>query len=173
VKAVHSGFAAPASGPYHGRIRSLLEREHYDFVFTMLPRPTPHGHHQAATLLALEVVASLDEALRPVVLGAEPRETGQGKALPYDAPALMRTAGTTPAFVFPRTNGFGFQSALRYDIVVNWVIAEHKSQGLFQREAGRHDAEQFWRFETGPSDAIARTEALFGHLLPNSPRLGR
>ena len=36
------------------------------------------------------------------------------------------------------------RSALNYQIVVNWVIAEHKSQGLFQRDCGRHDLEEFW-----------------------------
>jgi hypothetical protein len=53
---------------------------------------------------------------------------------------------------------------LNYDIIANWVIAAHKSQGLFQMDAGRHDVERFWRFEASGqrSEEIARK--LFGRL---------
>jgi len=41
---------------------------------------------------------------------------------------------------------------LTYEIIVNWVIAEHKSQGLLQTEAGKHDREEFWVFRaSGPA----------------------
>ena len=30
--------------------------------------------------------------------------------------------------------------------MVNWLIAEHKSQGLFQMVAGTYELEQFWLF---------------------------
>ena len=35
-------------------------------------------------------------------------------------------------FVTDRTVKFGFQDALDYQIIVNWVIAAHKSQGAYQ-----------------------------------------
>ena len=52
------------------RIGALLETGDYDFVFGLLPTPGTHGHHKAATILALEAVAALPEHARPVALGA-------------------------------------------------------------------------------------------------------
>jgi len=40
------------------------------------------------------------------------------------------------------------------------VIAEHKSQGLFQTDYGRHELEEFWLFAVSGSDASARAESL-------------
>lgn len=39
------------------RLGEMLESEHYDFIFTLLPTAETHGHHQAAAVLALEAVA--------------------------------------------------------------------------------------------------------------------
>jgi LmbE family N-acetylglucosaminyl deacetylase len=148
-----------------GRVRQTLRevilREHYDFVFTMLPRESTHGHHQAATLLALEVVGELEPAERPVVLGAEPRRAGEKEAFAGLAGhPLAAPSQESPELIFDRRQGFGYQDSLRYDIVVHWVIAEHKSQGMFQNDLGKHDVEQFWRFNVGPRNAEARLTAL-------------
>jgi hypothetical protein len=59
---------------------------------------------------------------------------------------------------------FGFNGALTYQIVVNWMIAEHKSQGLFQTECNRLDEERFWLFDRNPPDALEKTTALFDRL---------
>ena len=59
---------------------------------------------------------------------------------------LTRTAHSEPIIQFDRSTSFGYQNALSYQIVVNWMIAEHKSQGLFQNDAGKHDSEHFWLF---------------------------
>ena len=40
-------------------ISGLLPRERYDAVFTLLPKEQTHGHHRAATLLALQAVAAM------------------------------------------------------------------------------------------------------------------
>lgn len=142
-------------------LRDLLQREKYDFVFTMLPRASTHGHHQAATLLALEVVREMEPAKRPVVLGAEPQPAQDHELYPgLPGHPLGNTTGAEPVFSFNRRQTFGFHDALRYDIVVNWVIAEHKSQGMFQNDLGKHDLERFWMFALGPEDAVARTAAL-------------
>ncbi len=148
-----------------GRVRrtlaSLMARHQYDFVFTLLPRDSTHGHHQAATLLALQAVEAMPESRRPVVLAAEPGQTAE--LIPYSclsgAPITQALVGE-PASVFERTRSFGFENALRYDIVVNWVISEHKSQGMFQNDWGRHDVERFWLLALGPADAVERTRRL-------------
>lgn len=151
-------------------LATRLEAESYDFVFVLLPREDTHGHHKAATVLALDAVARLRAERRPVVLGAEPAHSAEG---PREFGGLRsfpttRTVSAAPAFAFDRTLSFGQDGALRYDIVVNWVIAEHKSQGLFQNDYGRHDLESFWLFDQHLANAQARVLALSNALLPDA-----
>ena len=54
-------------------LSGLLVAERYDAIFTLLPTAETHGHHRAATVLALEAVASLPEDERPLVFGVESR----------------------------------------------------------------------------------------------------
>ncbi len=136
----------------HVRVRSFLEdllaRERYDVVFTLLPRQEVHRHHCVATALTLEAAAALPESQRPVVLAAE---AGRAAHAPtplttVEEQPLTKLLSPEPVFVFDRNARFGHGGALNYQIVVNWVIAEHKSQGLFQTDCGKYDVEQFWAF---------------------------
>jgi N-acetylglucosamine malate deacetylase 2 len=163
--------AASASNWHIERLRKvlsdLLNREKYDVIFTLLPTSDTHGHHRAATLLALDVVASLPEDRRPLTFGAEPRSKSDAPNTFAGLPEhpLTRTVNTTPAVVFDRHTSFGYHNALNYQIVVNWVIAEHKSQGLFQTDCGRHDFEEFWLFDVSGQDTVrslARLQTLLG-----------
>jgi len=156
------GFAADASVAttanwdrqhIRGFLTALLVRERYDVVVTLLPTKETHGHHRAATILALEAIANLPEEHRPVVLGAEPRAADEGSLAFSGLPdhPLTRTAHSEAVIQFDRSLSFGYQNALSYQIVVNWMIAEHKSQGLFQNDAGKHSSESFWLFAaSGP-----------------------
>jgi hypothetical protein len=65
---------------------------------------------------------------------------------------------------FRRSQTFGFRDALNYEIIANWVIAAHKSQGLFQMDAGRHDVERFWRFEASGGHSEEMAQKLFDRL---------
>ena len=172
-----SGFATDAaSAPsnnwdraaVHSFLAGLLQRERYDAVFTLLPTPETHGHHRAATLLALEAAATLPEDRRPLLLAADPCATAAATELFRGVPGqpLSRTRGERPAFVFDRDARFGYRNALNYQIVVNWFIAEHKSQGLFQTDSGKHQLEQFWLFEASGRDADSRARTLAAHLTP-------
>jgi hypothetical protein len=60
---------------------------------------------------------------------------------------------------------FGFNRALNYEIVVNWVVAEQKSQGLFQTE--HHDEERYWLFAASGKGSPERTQNLFARLRPS------
>ena len=153
-------------------LSSLLEREHYDFVLTLLPTKETHAHHRAATLLVLEAVSRMPEATRPAVLGADPGSKHEEIPRFAGLPGLPVTAtfSDTPAVTFDRTTAFGYRNALNYQIVVNWVIAEHKSQGLFQTDYGRHDVERFWLFRVCGERAGART-AQFAEQLNQSRSL--
>jgi hypothetical protein len=59
---------------------------------------------------------------------------------------------------------FGFNNAMNYQIIANWVIAAQKSQGAFQMGVNQVDKEQFAILDlAAPSDA-AKAEQLFHSL---------
>jgi hypothetical protein len=64
---------------------------------------------------------------------------------------------STHAYVFDRTTKFGLHGALDYQIVVDWMIAEHKTQGLLQTMCGKDPKEYAWiDLASGPhSQAVA------------------
>jgi LmbE family N-acetylglucosaminyl deacetylase len=143
-------------------LSGILKREKYDVVFTLLPTAETHGHHRTAALLALEAVAAVPEGERPLIFGADVRSGCDERAhfggLP-DHP-LTRTVDAGPVIEFDRAATFGYRDELSYQIVVTWVIAEHKSQGLFQNDCGKHRYEEFWLFEASGRDAAHRISSL-------------
>lgn len=147
----------------------LLADNSYDFVFVVLPTQDTHGHHKAATLLALERVAGMAKEDRPVVLGCAYRSSTEGTM-----PLFSRLQGypltqvryPEPLFCFDRRHKFGPGSALDYAVVVHWMMAEHKSQGYFQTTYGLHDVEAFWYFASNGAAGLARARALFDALQP-------
>lgn len=112
-----------------GSLGSVLAGERYDAVITLKPDPSTHGHHNAAAHLVLDAIHTLPESDRPAVLGA----TNTGAS----------------GFVVSRTDSLGSDPSLNYSIVVNWVISEHKSQGLLQRDCNRYDHESFQLLDSG------------------------
>lgn len=152
----------------------LFRREHYGFVFVILPTPDTHGHHKAAAILALAAAARITESDRPVVLGAVANRHDEATPPFSFLPgfALTQTLAQTPAFIFDRRQSFGYQQALNYGIVVNWVIAEHKSQGLFQTDSGKDDQECFWMFAVNGSRGTAAAKALFEALNVHTATVG-
>jgi len=155
-----------------GFLSEKLEREKYDLIFTLLPTAETHGHHLAATLPALETVSRLPLSARPLVFGAEARSADARpmnfSGLPEHP--LTRTVDAAPDVVFDRRTNFGYRGALNYQIVVNWVIAEHKSQGMFQNDYGKHSVEDFWLFEASGATALARLPSIRALLSPTAQR---
>jgi LmbE family N-acetylglucosaminyl deacetylase len=131
---------------------NLLDYGKYNAVLVLLPTPDTHGHHQTVAALTLETVARLDEKVRPAVLGvrtalSDSPDPAEFSGLP--GYPLTRTVAKAPLWGFDRRSSMTCHPALDYSIVVNWVIAEHKSQGFFQMEYGRRTREYFWLFEAG------------------------
>jgi len=147
-------------------ISALLKAEDYQFVFTLLPTLETHGHHTAATVLALQAVEALPAAVRPAVLGADPAPANQEPLAFSRNPRFPITQlwNGAPVFEFDRRAAFGFEKALNYQIVVNWMIAEHKSQGLFQTDSNKHDLERYWLFHAGGSGSLESSKSLFAAL---------
>jgi len=140
-------------------LATLLERERYDLVLVLLPSPDTHGHHQTVAQLTLEAVANLEPPDRPAVLGTRTMTADAGIPERFsELPGfpLTRTTSSAPAWTFDRRTPLKCHHALDYSIVVNWVIAEHKSQGIFQMEYSRRTQEHFWLFEAAGPFGAAR-----------------
>jgi LmbE family N-acetylglucosaminyl deacetylase len=137
-----------------------LRKDRYDLVFVLLPNEDTHGQHKAASILALNAVQQIPEDRRPVILGvqASPKDTGSYKTL--SGYPITATTSATPEFHFDRETHFGFRNSLSYQIVVDWVIAEHKSQGLFQTTYGQNRFENFWVFSIGGSSSNKKTSTI-------------
>jgi len=142
----------------------------YDFVFTLFPSPETHGGHKAATITALNAVQQIG-GRKPVVLGCQDGRSGVPKPPMWQGfQSAQHPFSVLPqVYVTDRAVKFGFHDALNYQIIVNWVIAAHKSQGAFQMGMNGADREEFVILESGvankaadvAADEAARTYALF------------
>jgi hypothetical protein len=56
---------------------------------------------------------------------------------------------------------------------VDWVIAEHKSQGLFQTRCRQDRFENFWLFSVNRTSATGRAESLFAAIAPRPERAAK
>jgi N-acetylglucosamine malate deacetylase 2 len=151
-------------------LEQRLSKGHYDFVFVLLPSEQTHGEHKAASILALEAVERLPASRRPIVLGGQ---AGGDDPAPYTSllgHSLTATDSPRPQFQFDRNTRFGYRESLSYQIVVDWVIAEHKSQGLFQTRCQQDRFENFWRFTLNRNSATGGAESLFAAVAPSASR---
>jgi len=141
------------------RIRDLQSRHSYDFIFTLLPVISTHGHHKAATILALRAVKGMPEMKRPIIVGCS--VTDSTKVIPEPFLGLTTYPETlmseqSPIDHFNRLTPFGFQQKLNYQIIVNWLIAEHKSQGAMQLAMGKGQFEQFWNYALNGKSGVEK-----------------
>jgi LmbE family N-acetylglucosaminyl deacetylase len=146
------------SGFVTNRIETLVRRGHYKYILSVLPRATTHGHHQAATTLAACAIQALPEGLRPVLLGFD---TDPALYVPPPQADKTQRRASNYAYVFDRATTFGFQNALSYQIVVSWMIAEHKSQGLLQTMHNKDPREYIWVDLESAPEAQAAAASLF------------
>ena len=71
------------------------------------------------------------------------------------------TGVTVGPFVFDRTQKFGYQGKLDYRVIVNWLIAAHKSQGTMQLAMNQGEREEFFLFADRNLAASKKAAALF------------
>ena len=148
------------------RLARIMEQGEYDYVFCLLPTPGTHGHHKGATIMALEAVSRMEGKNRPVVLGVSTSTEGDSVEVFKGLPGYPRTTISTglPSFEFDRRSPFGYKNQLNYKIIVNWLIAEHKSQGTMQLGVNGGDFEEFWWFDLNDRKRFEETEELFRKL---------
>ncbi len=150
-------------------LKKIMERGKYDFVFVTIPTKGTHAHHSAAAILALETVNSLDKDNRPIILGASLSNISDTIHFVYrglEGFPITNVSDTIP-FVFDRTQKFGYKNVLDYKIIVNWLIAEHKSQGTMQLLMNRGDYENFWYFDINPESGKQKVQEFFDRLKIN------
>jgi len=148
------------------QLNHLLVRGHYNEVFCLLPEKNTHGGHKAATLLALQAVAEISAANRPVILGAELHNKGD-KSKEFDQLnnySSTRTISKQPSFIVDRTVSFGYGNKTNYKIVANWELAAHKSQGATEMTMNDGDLEQFWLFAINAAGSETTAANLFTNL---------
>ena len=149
------------------RLKEILNENHYDYVFCLLPVPGTHGGHKAASMLALRAVQALPQNIRPIVLGMTGGQAKDTTGIVFKQLkeyAETKVEGDGPMFMLDKTKPFGFKNQLTYKIIVNWEIAEHKSQGTMQLAMNMGDYENFWYFALNPPEGIAKCLALFKEL---------
>ncbi len=148
------------------RLKQVMTKTNYDFVFCLLPDPSTHGGHKAATLLALCTVSNLQGANKPVILGASVTEKGDVPKhfTQYKDYAETAMLTDTASFTFDRSVPFGYNKQLSYKIIVNWEIAEHKSQGSMQTYMNKGDYEKFWFFKENDINKFEKCKEFFESL---------
>ncbi|HAY32763.1 MAG TPA: PIG-L family deacetylase [Ignavibacteria bacterium] len=151
------------------KLKDIITKENYDFVFIMTPSKGTHAHHSASAILTLEAIQSIEENERPVVLAGSSSSKNDTVNFIYrglkDFP-LTNVSDTIP-FQFDRTQKFGYRDVLDYKIIVNWLIAEHKSQGTMQLLMNRGDIENYWYLDINDESGKAKAKELFDRLKIN------
>lgn len=147
------------------RLTLILEEENYDFIFLMLPFESTHGHHKASAVLGLEAVSRLEKEKRPIVLQNYIRRGGEDPGVKFSElegyPKTKVIEGEI--FEFDRNQTFGFNDRMNYNIISNWIIAEHKSQGTMQllTQSDKGIIEQYWYVELNGTEGLAKTRQFF------------
>jgi LmbE family N-acetylglucosaminyl deacetylase len=149
------------------QMRELIEREGYDYVFVLIPTETTHAHHSSVGILMLETANEMPASTRPVVLGGSSKNKNDTTNFVYrglkEFP-LTSFMDDSLIFTFDRTTPFGFNDRLNYKIIVNWLIAEHKSQGTMQLGMNYGDYERYYFFDMNDKSKIQPTKELFEKL---------
>lgn len=151
------------------KLKDILLAGNYDFMFIMTPTPGTHAHHSASAILAVEAVLSLDSLMRPIVLSGSTSSANDSVKFSFKGLSgypVTNVSDTIP-FQFDRTQKFGYKDALNYKIIVNWLIAEHKSQGTMQMIINRGDYENYWYLDINPESGKQKTKELFDKLKIN------
>ena len=147
----------------NNRLTEILQNGDYDFVFTMMPHPETHAHHKASAILLLRAVQELPEDERPIVLSTTMlrQKSGSTSFEMLEGYPITKIDRSVQPFEFDRTQKFGHKNRLDYNIIANWVIAEHKSQGTMQLLMNGGKVEQYWYYDLNDNSGVEKTRAYF------------
>lgn len=149
----------------HERMVEILKEGEYDFMFVMLPFEQFHGHHKASAVLGLRAMMELPKEERPVVLQGFIRRGADSPGVTFTQmegyPETKVMEGKV--FEFDRSQTFGVNDRMNYNIISNWVIAEHKSQGTMQllMQTNKSIIEQYWYNEVNGEQGLEKAAEFF------------
>ncbi|MGA7306445.1 MAG: PIG-L family deacetylase [Rhodothermales bacterium] len=147
------------------RLEKIMREGDYDFAFVHLPVASMHAHHKAATILALKAASKLDDEVRPVVLGGWSHVKGDTTTFHFDHLDGYDITKVEPEpYKFDRDQPVGLDGRLNYNIVVNWLVAEHKSQGTMQTYLSQGKTELYYYFVSNNGLGREKAKALFERL---------
>lgn len=147
------------------RLVNIMKEGEYDFLFLMLPYEGTHGHHKASAVLALQALETLPQEERPIALEAFVRMGDEDPGVDF-----LQLEGHPETKVmqdriyeFNRNQTFGANDRMNYNIIGNWVVAEHKSQGTMQllMQSDKGLIEQYWYVALNGAKGLNKTEAYF------------
>ena len=107
---------------------------------------------------------------KPIVLGASTSNKTDTSTIVFHGLKnflLTTITDNSPISSVDRNVSFGFKNQLTYKIIVNWEIAEHKSQGSMQTFMNRGDFENFWYFDMNGNSGRESVKKLFEKLNPS------
>lgn len=157
-------FSAWNTDYINTRMQKIIKEGNYDFVFTMMPSPQTHAHHKASAILALRAVQQLEPQNQPLVLASTiVRDISDSTGFSgLDGYPITNINADVDPFTFDRSQKFGHNNELDYNMIANWVIAEHKSQGTMQQFMGADNAiEQYWYYAFNPADKASKVRTFF------------
>jgi LmbE family N-acetylglucosaminyl deacetylase len=166
------GFESWEIAAIRQQLFELLKYNNYDLVLTLLPLPDTHGHHKTVAVLTFDAIEKLPLEQRPAALGVRTFATGEEPIGEFRGLAeypVTRTAHSEPVWCFDRSTPMNCHCDLSYSMVVNWAIAEHKSQGMFQMESTGRTHECFWLFEAGGETGALKSESFMRRMYSNDP----
>lgn len=147
------------------KLASIMENGDYDFLFLMLPYATTHGHHKASAVIALQALKTLPKDDRPIALEAFIRRGEDDPGVDFTQLEGYPETKVMPdqVFEFNRNQTFGVNDRMNYNIIGNWVIAEHKSQGTMQllMQSDKGVIEQYWYVELNGEQGLEKTARYF------------
>jgi len=147
------------------RLHELLIVGRYDYLFCVMPYDSTHGHHKAATILALRAVAALDASNRPIILagGLGYADSTKRFVRLNDYP-ITEIDTAKPVLTFDRGVHFGYHNVLTYKMIVDWATMEHKSQGTLRPLGPNDNTEWFYFFKLNDPSRYAQAQELFRQL---------
>lgn len=147
------------------KLTNIMKNGEYDFLFLMLPYEGTHGHHKASAVIALQALQTLAEEDRPIALEAFIRRGEDDPGIEFDQLDNYPETKVMPehVFEFNRNQTFGVNGRMNYNIIGNWVIAEHKSQGTMQLlvQNSQGVIEQYWYVALNGEEGLEKTAEYF------------
>ncbi len=144
------------------QLDEVLTKGQYDLLLCLVPAADQHAHHKATTVLALRAVARLAGKKPLVLAGLTRNRTTQPGFTASPGYPETRVIPNVPGLDIDVSRTFGEGGKHSYQLVADWVKAEHKSQsGEMNTAMHRGDLETFYYFTQNGPDGLESIKKLF------------